>query len=836
MASPIRWFRKHSQFFVVVFGVVLMAIFGLGSIMTTLNPGDLARSAQAENPVVVEWSGGELTEYDLFALRQKHFAARRFLENVYKYAVEQNEGKPFPVSAEQILPIVRPGENPSNNDLNERIMNRYFFAQRAKQEGFIVDEEMVYDYIRQFSGETPISKQNMKELNKQVNNSVQLAGVVRHLQLELLSQQMENMTRGGLAFDTLNQVSVNAISPTEAIELYARTNRKIECRVLPVSIADKLAGVGEPTATELSDLYEQGKYDYRTYNYDTPGFKQLKMAKVQYFAAELETFLQNEMAKVTDEEVQAEYERLVEAEDNLVMRLIPNKKPETEPDSNKNEEQPKDPDAETKTDPAPAPGDDEAESEEGETTESGDDGSSTESDDDAAPAPGEETEAGTDSGDGIEGDSSSGGYTSIGFQDESGQEEPAEDEKPADEEPAESKEAVQESETTEETTEEQSTDDTSADDSSATDAGGQDADKPATGSEESEMSEEETKDAQSSDSTDEAAADDPVIEDEKPKREPKPLAEVADQIKRRMKMQDARKARDLVIDQAEKELRKYQMNINKWEFEKEREGKEDLEQPPVPDFNAVADALGIQFVETELLDQTQIVDEPIGKVTRLEFSNRQPIQINIGEEIFNSFESTAIYQPAVVDNFADGTKYVYWLSKKVDQKIPTLEEAEESIVKYWKHNKAVEAAMADAQAIADGLNSGNKLLADEKPEKSVDTGAFSWFSMFGRFSYGTPRGVTQPGDEFMSTAFGLAQGQAGVAANEPRDTVYVIQVTNTEAANLAEVGTEYLEKNFFMTNQIPREVLSAKAHYRREMNFDWLRKFNKNMDIKVVGQ
>ena len=523
MASPIRWFRKHSQFFVVVFGVVLMAIFGLGSIMTSLNPGDFARNAQAENPVVMEWSGGDLTEYDLFGMRQKHFASIGFLENVYKYAVEQNKGEGFPVSAERILPIVRPGENPSNNDLDQRMWDRYLFAQRAKQEGFIVDEAMVYQYIRQFGGETPLSKQNLKELNKEVNNSVQLAGVVRHLQMELLSQQMENMVRGGLAFDTLNQVAVSAISPTEAIELYARANRKIECRVLPISVADEIANVGEPSGSELSDLYEQGKYDFKSYKFDTPGFKQSKMARVQYFAGELETFLQNEMAKVTNEELQAEYDRLVEAEDNLVMQLIPKSKPETTPDTSEESgtEEP-----ESSDDPAPAPGD-EAEGETTPEAETTPDGETNESE--------------------AEGTGSSGGYTSIGFQEEGEENQESTEETPAEsaqpEAIADSEEMAAQEPTEADTSDQESNEATSGDEAGADDA---------------EMKKE--------DMTDSAAQDDtvdPVIEDEKPKREPKPLAEVADQIKRKLKMFDARKARDEVMDQAEKELRKYQMTVNK---------------------------------------------------------------------------------------------------------------------------------------------------------------------------------------------------------------------------------------------------------------------------------
>ena len=57
----------------------------------------------------------------------------------------------------------------------------------------------------------------------------------------------------------------------------------------------------------------------------------LKKARIQYFFAKLDTFVENEMAKITDEQVQEEYNKLLEAEDNLVMQVIPNEKDETAP-------------------------------------------------------------------------------------------------------------------------------------------------------------------------------------------------------------------------------------------------------------------------------------------------------------------------------------------------------------------------------------------------------------------------------------------------------------------------------------------------------------------------
>ncbi|MEM9413582.1 MAG: hypothetical protein AAGA30_20910, partial [Planctomycetota bacterium] len=250
MASPIRWFRKYSQFFIVVFGVFLMAIFGLGGVVSSLNPSDFAQGNEYENKVVATWSGGEIKEDELYFLRQRHFATQRFLGNVYKYAVNQNNGETFPLAVEQILPIIRPGEEPSGPVLDERILNRFLFAKRAEQEGFVIDDTMVYEYIAQYGGNTDITKNLLKKLNKQVNQQVSISQIVRHLKTELLWQQMESFTRGGLAFDP-SPAGFSAISPTEAMQLYNRANRKIDCQVIPISVEQCVAEVNdEPKESE----------------------------------------------------------------------------------------------------------------------------------------------------------------------------------------------------------------------------------------------------------------------------------------------------------------------------------------------------------------------------------------------------------------------------------------------------------------------------------------------------------------------------------------------------------------------------------------------------------
>ena len=830
MASPLRWFRKYSYFFIVVFGVLLMAIFGLGSVVTGLNPGDLARSSTRENKVVAEWAGGELKESDVFNLRQKHFAGQRLIEEVYKYALEQNGNNPFRPGVERILPIIRPGTNPSTQQMNEDVMNRYWMAKQATKEGFIVDENMVMDYLAQFSGDAGISKNILKALNKRANPGVPLTPVIRQLQTEMLWQQMESMANGGLAFNTASREGVSAINPTEAVELFARTSRQIECKVLAIPVDDYVSKVTEePSDSELRELYEEGKFDYPSYDLKDPGFKNLKKGKLQYFIAELETFVQNEMAKITDEQVQAEYDRLLEAEDNLVMQVVP-KEPQ-EGDAADAADSP----AETPGDaPSDTPGETPVEGAPADATEAGE---STGGEMVPVETPVEAVEGTPEMGEPVIDETSgnslrentegaggtSGGYTSIRVQDEVPVvQEVVQEVVPVEGVPVEGVpvegvpvevDAVQ-AETTEVPVE-AAPGAEMAGDEAATDPPVQE---------------------DPTESTPAVAdgSDDPSIDDgPKIEREPKPLKDVAEDIKRRMVMQDARTGRDKAVDSAEREIRKFQMLYDRWENDLEG-NKDETEEPARPNYQEVADKYGIQFAETDWVDQTTIGDEQIGQVVVFDMASRQAIQI--GEQLFFDFDNLAEYQPLSADDFRTSSRFLYWFSEKAEAKVPSFDEARESVLEYWKRNKAIDLAMIEAEKIAEETTNQKKLLSAAYPEKAVDTGSFAWFSKFGRFSYGAPIGVTQPGEDFMATAFELKSNECGAAMNDLRDIAYVVQNVTPVEKSTDQIASEYLKQHFFQTRQIPREVMTAKQRYRQEMNFDWSRQFRKSMDVNVVGQ
>ena len=98
-------------------------------------------------------------------------------------------------------------------------------------------------------------------------------------------------------------------------------------------------------------------------------------------------------------------------------------------------------------------------------------------------------------------------------------------------------------------------------------------------------------------------------------------------------------------------------------------------------------------------------------------------------------------------------------------------------------------------------------------------------------TYGMPFEIKRPGEEFMQTAFSLAEGEAAVAANESRDFIYVLQRTSP-ATPVADLGQEYPDQQYFRFKRIPTGVMGAAQHYAQELEFDWRDEFVESMELK----
>ncbi|MEM9942015.1 MAG: hypothetical protein AAF939_10530 [Planctomycetota bacterium] len=798
----LSWFRRHAKVLMVVLGSAAMAIFGLGPVFDTLSQRGLSGSGQAEE-VIAQWKGGKITRSDVRLLKERHFQSLRFLSGVAQQAFEQ-KGDDFRSYATPIQQVVD-GEQ---DYVDEQLIGRFLMAEKAREEGVLVSDGLVNDYINTVSGEAGFTNQDLRQINKLANKGYcSLDSVKEHLKLELLYNQMSLYTNTGL-FPNPN--------PTEAMEMFGRTSSRIECEVLPVDVKDYLPKITqEPDLADLKALYEKGKFDFKDPRGNEPGFKLPRMVKVQYFTANYETFLQNEINKLTDEEVQKEYDRLVTEKDNLVTEVV---EEEDSIDIN-----------------TPPPGN-QLEIPETEGAQS------TETPDDVTPPPVKREEISSNAA----GDA-------------------ADDKKPSDL-PTENKE-------------ESSNPEDNQKQSSLLEIRGQKPSFVSTVNQEeeqkkdpskTEFSKDESGNVQSGD--DAAKTQDPTDstpdkteeqnkteggigsigdiedainqQDDAPQvpeveRRIKPLKDVVDELKRTMAGPAANKAMDDALNRAGVLVQAHFQLLLRVEAEKQQ-GKTP-EQPAPLDFEKVAKDYNLTAQETELVDIDELALTEIGKV---QIYRQQMVQgrvmpqfVRVAAVIFSGFNNIRFYEKDKVDDtWASQSKYLYWLVDKAEARTPTYDECKDNVLAFWKQQKAYELAYAEAEKIQKKANENrDKRLSELYPEKAFPTNSFSWFNSLGQLGLAEPVGVSDAGSKFMETAFGLAEMETGIAPNEPKEIIYAIQSLTGVPTN-EETGTDFLEQQIFKFKKIPAEVQRVNGWYLREQNQNWNDEFVASMGLKWMNR
>ena len=214
------WFRRHATILMVVLGSTAMVIFGLGSVFDSF-----ARSASEkvrENPAVATWAGGELTRDNVMGVYQNHGESMRFLRAVVE-AAETKSGDRVTPLADMVSPIEGNSEVVMGS-----VLQRLILAKSAEDQGFMVGDGMVDEYIALISGAAQFSEADLRKINRSVN-STSLDVVKEHLKIELKAMQMGRLSVVGMSLPP---------NPTEAISLYGRTAERIECEVIPVAVSD----------------------------------------------------------------------------------------------------------------------------------------------------------------------------------------------------------------------------------------------------------------------------------------------------------------------------------------------------------------------------------------------------------------------------------------------------------------------------------------------------------------------------------------------------------------------------------------------------------------------
>ena len=794
MASPLRAFRKYQKQMLVFFGVLLMIAFILGGVLTSM-PNSNSGTREPQDSISVQWDGASYSQDELQSFLRLHILSQRFLAQLAQTALAANA---TPETDPSLLPVS------SDQDSGIRdVANILLQADEARRLGVTVNDVVVDNFLRRVGGDNGFTEGDyMVLLKESTSGQLSLARLKEHLKVELAALRLQDIMFSGMGSPSgqVNQVRmagppVPFVTPIAAVSSQERTTNKVTIEFVKIEVEPFLEQVEEsPSNAEVRKLYEQGAVQFPSFQKNTPGFRVPDKAVIQWFKTDQDSFLPD-VESITEDRIVEEYNRRVEAKDLSVIdsgsdeETTPPAETEGDGESPEGETEP----AEGGTEPAEGdakPADESPNQDTGDTQED-------------APPEKEET-SGLDEQSSLPRSSSTQFVSTRLIQDETEKQ----NETPQDDEQVEA-EGVQEEE---------------------------EGDPPAE-NQEGEASPSETEDAagtESQEETESQPSDETSGEAEDVETKFKTLEDVRDDIIEDLRRQDAGEKRNSALESITETLNEYFIEYEIWQAEQIEESGSPA--PAAPDFAKIAADYGIKFSETD-----GTVDFPTFNETELgqSFSEIPRSQFNfqnfptVAQTLFQNFRSTKQYQ-AKTTLLRD---YIYWISEKENQHVPTLEEAREDIKEYWKWDKAVDLARAEAKS---------KLEESDFSETAFESQPFSWLSV-GAGSLGAGGGqlslstvnyldgeelkeLDTLGNEFMRTVFGLEIEGEGQPIDALRENVFAVRVVDKVTDNsLAEMTV----KNATAPSPDDRRVIgTAMGEYRDDWVADLLKRRNVRWKVK----
>ncbi|GAB5401863.1 MAG: hypothetical protein Aurels2KO_00940 [Aureliella sp.] len=730
MSNPFATFRKNQSAWMA--GLVLLALFAFviaPAIQTMTGSGN---GPTGSGEVVVRWDGGKVTAGDVDAMTQRNGSVRRFLTKLAETVVESGGAPKVPGFSmnPQTGDIQSLGINPSSDP--RQVCQDLFMLDYAEGLGITVDQQSVDEFIKLFCDKR-ITDDQLLEILQETTNGRLSAFELR----DTIRKQLVNTVASQVAM-----AGIYAQPPGKTYRDFKKINQTTKVEAFPVVVSDFVSQVnGEPTDAEVQAIYDAGSLRAPDPSSPEPGFVRLYNANFEFVTADINAWKDREKAKLTDEEVKAEYDRRVE----LGQMMTP-------------VEEPASPAADTPATETPA----------AEAT----DGATEATEDAAAPAaetpaesepagdttPPAETEPETpalelpESGSGDQSSTTS-NVRFVSYQEEA-TDEPSENEADASPQatPAAETEAPAQS---------------PADDlpptvvqppqlgESATDADTGDAAAPA-----------------------------------QPQMRVKTFEEAREEIADSLAQQNAAPAMQAAIETLMSEhmqpyFQEYRQYVAFRDADDLAEDDRKVEAPKKPDLKALAEAAGLTYEQTTMVDAPTLIQAPFGQsmLTQAGASGATVAQSAMSKQValYRPMQSTYFDQAGFAQGRFDVRQYLFWKTEEKLAYVPELDEIRDEVVEAWKVQQArrlaADAAAAIAKKVGSGDNAWSSAIEATEQALLVQAPPFSWYTASAEGLRPTAvRELDMPGNAFMQSVFNAEENSAVVAPNQPQTIYYVTRI------------------------------------------------------------
>jgi len=306
-----------------------------------------------------------------------------------------------------------------------------------------------------------------------------------------------------------------------------------------------------------------------------------------------------------------------------------------------------------------------------------------------------------------------------------------------------------------------------------------------------------------------------------------PLEKVKDKIREQLAREKATTRIDAVFSAIAGDIGRYAEDLALWKAR-----GTGTAAPAPPDIDLIAQKQSLEAGRSELVTAEEALGAG-GIGQSFEFvpdpGSRFGIrQQNWLDSIFG--QNTMPLRPVTSRDVA-GNRYLSWKTEDEAEYTPTFDAARGDVEFAWRIVEGRGLARRKAEELAARARTGNQsfaeLLGGATDLTATKVEPFTWLTVgaSGQPTLSQPEGVQMPGEEFMTTVFGLEPGQAGVAFNEPRAVCYAIRLESLDPpAN--DLRTKFIE-----ARSDPRRISAvAQTEFSRSFG-DWLTSLEKRYGL-----
>ena len=282
-----------------------------------------------------------------------------------------------------------------------------------------------------------------------------------------------------------------------------------------------------------------------------------------------------------------------------------------------------------------------------------------------------------------------------------------------------------------------------------------------------------------------------------------PLEAVTERIRGQIARERATAKIDILFDRISSDIEGYNQDYALWKAREEARG---IAPPNRPDVQKIANLNGLEAGPSELLSADQAYEA--GGIGRsFEFVPDPGSRFGVRQQqwVEMVYGQGAVGLRGIRSRDMEGNRYLSWRTEDQPEFVPTFETARPTVELAWKIVEGRALARKRAEEIAAkaaGAESLEAAIAGDDTLQAFKAGPFFWMSpqaaASGFAQRSQPAGLVIPGDEFMSTVFGLQPGAIGVAFNEPKTVCYCVRLIDVEPP------ADQLRERFVQSRADPR--------------------------------